>query len=130
MFLSPLIGFFLFVFFQNFSTENHGQNEYDAEQTFASEQGDGSAGGDQGIDGSNSGPILYNYHSFMRNKTRTIRWSKQETDVFYEVFTMIILLVLFSLFNEFWIYIRIFINYLFQPLILIIIFGCCNVVRI
>ncbi|KAL5858255.1 hypothetical protein ACOSQ3_005713 [Xanthoceras sorbifolium] len=60
----------------NQSTENYFHEEvyHNEEQTFASEQGDGSV----------VYQATYNYHSFMKNKTPTIRWSKQDTEVFYE----------------------------------------------
>ncbi|KAK4834747.1 hypothetical protein QYF36_000132 [Acer negundo] len=72
----------------NESNENffHEEDYYynNEEQTYAPEQVDDSVG-DQATHGAD--PIteqLYNYHSFMKKKTPTIRWSKQETEVFYE----------------------------------------------
>ncbi|KAK2665381.1 hypothetical protein Ddye_003955 [Dipteronia dyeriana] len=72
----------------NESTENyfHEEDYYynNEEQTYASEQVDYSVG-DHATHGADpSTEQLYNYHSFMKKKTPTIRWSKQETEVFYE----------------------------------------------
>ncbi|XP_048233877.1 uncharacterized protein LOC8285747 isoform X3 [Ricinus communis] len=61
----------------NQSTANsfHGEDSHNEEDTVTSEQSGGHIN-----DQSN---ILFNYHSFM-DKTPTARWSKQETELFYE----------------------------------------------
>lgn len=85
----------IFLFTALFSTDNFFREEdyyyNNEEQTYASEQVDDLVS-DQATHGTD--PIteqLYNYHSFMKKKTPTIRWSKQETEVFYEVPISIIL---------------------------------------
>lgn len=78
----------LFIFWLKcflFSAENsfHEENYHNEEDPFASEEGNDSMG-DQSNHRVQSNSIYFNYQSFMK-KTPTVRWSKQETELFYEV---------------------------------------------
>lgn len=71
--------------FSLFSAEHSSREEdyHNEDETFASEQDNGSFG-DPATDRVQPRVHFFNYQSFMK-KTPTVRWSKQETELFYEV---------------------------------------------
>lgn len=61
------------------------ESSYNGEETFASEQGRGSDDDDDQLNNeAQPSETHINYQSFM-DKTPSTRWSKQDTELFYEV---------------------------------------------
>lgn len=67
---------------QSAAHSSHEEDYHNEDETFASEQDNGSFG-DPATDRVQPRVHYFNYQSFMK-KTPTVRWSKQETELFYE----------------------------------------------
>ena len=83
----------------------HEESSYNGEETFASEQGRGSDDDQPSYEVQPSNPFI-NYQTFM-DKTPSTRWSKQDTELFYEVYscnvTFIFLVSINGIIRDHWI---------------------------
>ena len=90
------IDFFFFFGHNSFlcssSNSFHEEDPYNGEEAFASEQGRGSDDDEPNYEVPISDRLI-NYQSYM-DKTPRTRWSKQDTELFYEVYNVTLIFLI------------------------------------